>query len=66
MSKIPREYTCNLIEMMEVGLISPHRVALMALSFLSESDVCDMIQAEDLTEDVNRHRRNFGYRGKIE
>lgn len=45
-----RPSTCKLLEMMDDGLIDPRTVADMALSWLSESSVKEMMQANDLVE----------------
>lgn len=45
-----REYTCRLLEAMDAGLISAETIAEMALQYLSEDDVFDMCEANDLTE----------------
>ena len=46
-----RPATCRLMEMMDNGEIDARAVADMALSWLSESDVKEMMQANDLVED---------------
>ena len=38
-----REYTTKLLEMMDEGLISAEAVAEMALAYMSEDDVKDMM-----------------------
>ena len=43
-----RPETTRLLEMMEEGLIDAQTVAEMALSWLSESDVKSMMQANDI------------------
>lgn len=43
-----RPETTRLLEMMDEGLIDAHAVAEMALSWLSESDVKGMMQANDI------------------
>jgi hypothetical protein len=43
-----REYTTKLLEMMDEGLISAEAVAEMALSYMSEDDVADMMRANDI------------------
>lgn len=43
--------TCRLLNMMDQGTIDPRAVADMALSYLSESDVHQMMLANDLVED---------------
>jgi hypothetical protein len=46
-----RPATNRLIDMMDEGLIDARAVADMALSWLSESDVHEMMLANDLVED---------------
>jgi hypothetical protein len=46
-----RPATTRLLEMMDEGLIDPRAVADMALSWLSESSVKEMMLANDLVED---------------
>jgi hypothetical protein len=46
-----RPATNRLIDMMDEGLIDARAVADMALSWLSESDVHQMMLANDLVED---------------
>lgn len=43
-----REYTTKLLEMMDEGLISAAAVAEMALAYMSEDDVKDMVRSNDL------------------
>jgi hypothetical protein len=43
-----REYTTKLLEMMDEGLISAEAVAEMALAYMSEDDVADMMRANDI------------------
>lgn len=45
-----REMTNKLISMMDKGLISAEAVAEMALSYMSEDDVADMMRANDILE----------------
>ena len=45
-----RPATTRLLEMMDEGLIDPRAVADMALSWLSESSVHEMMLANDLVE----------------
>jgi hypothetical protein len=45
-----RPATTRLLEMMDEGLIDPRAVADMALSWLSESEVHEMMLANDLVE----------------
>ena len=46
-----RDATNKLIEMMDEGLISPQAVAEMALSYMSEDDVADMMRANDILDE---------------
>lgn len=43
----PRKYTCKLMEMVDSGIVSADAVMNAALSYMSEDDVKDMIQAND-------------------
>ena len=43
-----RKYTTKLLEMMDEGLISAEAVAEMALAYMSEDDVKDMVRGNDL------------------
>ena len=47
-----RPATCRLLDMMDNGEIDPRAVADMALSWLSESSVHEMMLANDLVEDT--------------
>ena len=46
-----REYTSKLIAMMDEGLISAAAVAEMALAYMSEDDVADMMRANDILDE---------------
>jgi len=46
-----REMTSKLIAMMDEGLISAEVVAEMALAYMSEDDVADMMRANDILLD---------------
>ena len=46
-----RPATCKLIDMMDEGMIDPRAVADMALSWLSEASVHEMMLANDLVEE---------------
>ena len=52
-----REFTSKLIAMMDEGLISAEAVAEMALAYMSEDDVADMMRANDilLDEDLDEN-----------
>jgi len=43
-----REMTSKLIAMMDEGLISAEAVAEMALAYMSEDEVADMMRANDI------------------
>jgi hypothetical protein len=45
-----REYTTKLLEMMDEGLISAEVVAEMALAYMSEDDVKDMMLSNDIVD----------------
>ena len=44
-----RKYTVRLMEAMDEGLLSPEEIAKMALMWLSEADVKEMVLANDLS-----------------
>ena len=46
-----RTQTTKLLDMMADGVISAQAVAEMALSYMSEDDVADMMQCNDILED---------------
>ena len=46
-----REATNKLIDMMDEGLISAEAVAQMALAYMSEDDVADMMRANDILDE---------------
>ena len=46
-----REYTSKLIAMMDEGLISAEAVAEMALAYMSEDDVADMMRCNDILDE---------------
>jgi hypothetical protein len=46
-----RTQTNKLIDMMDEGLISAQAVAEMALAYMSEDDVADMMRVNDILED---------------
>jgi hypothetical protein len=46
-----REYTTKLLNMMDEGLISAEAVAEMAVAYMSEADVKDMMLANDIITD---------------
>ena len=47
-----RDATNKLLEMMDEGLISAQAIAEMALAYMSEDEVADMMRANDILEDV--------------
>jgi uncharacterized membrane protein YjgN (DUF898 family) len=50
MANEARKYTNKLLTMIDDGLLSPMAVVNMAMSYMSESDVHDMMDANELTE----------------
>jgi len=46
-----RTQTNKLIEMMDEGLITPQFVAEMALAYMSEDDVADMMRCNDILDE---------------
>jgi len=46
-----RTQTTKLLEMMDEGLISAEMVAEMALAYMSEDDVADMMRANDILDE---------------
>lgn len=46
-----RTQTTRLLEMMDEGLISARAVAEMALAYMSEDDVADMMQSNDILDE---------------
>jgi hypothetical protein len=45
-----RKNTCKLLDMMEEGMISAEQVARMCLSYMSEDDVADMMDCNELSD----------------
>lgn len=59
-----REATNKLIAMMDEGLISAEAVAEMALAYMSEDDVADMMRCNDILdeeEDMDCDDSDDGY-----
>ena len=48
--KDSRRVTNRLIELMDEGMLSGEQLALMCLGYMSEDDVADMAQQNDLTD----------------
>jgi hypothetical protein len=46
-----RTQTTKLLEMMDEGLITAQSVAEMALAYMSEDDVADMMRANDILDE---------------
>jgi hypothetical protein len=46
-----RVQTTRLLEMMDEGLITAEAVAEMALSYMSEDDVADMMRSNDILDE---------------
>lgn len=43
-----REYTNKLLEMMEEGMLPAKKIVMMAVKYMSESDISDMMHANEL------------------
>lgn len=46
-----REFTCRIMELMDMGVLDPRIVADMCLSWLSEADVREMARRNDILID---------------
>jgi len=46
-----RTQTIKLLEMMDEGLISAQAIAEMALAYMSEDDVADMMRSNDILDE---------------
>jgi hypothetical protein len=44
-----RKVTCQLLELVDAGVLNPVHVLEAALNYMSESDVADMAHANELT-----------------
>jgi hypothetical protein len=55
-----REYTSKLIAMMDEGLISAEAVAEMALAYMSEDDVADMMRSNDILDEDEEDEEDDG------
>jgi hypothetical protein len=55
-----REMTSKLIAMMDEGLISAEAVAEMALAYMSEDEVADMMRANDILLDEDDEEEDDG------
>jgi hypothetical protein len=53
-----RTQTTKLLEMMDEGLISATAIAEMALAYMSEDDVADMMRANDILEEEDDGQPN--------
>lgn len=49
--RVARQNTSKLLDMLEEGVISAEQVAEMCLGFMSEQDVTEMMEANELLED---------------
>jgi Asp-tRNA(Asn)/Glu-tRNA(Gln) amidotransferase B subunit len=49
----PRQTTNRLLDLMDQGVLSAQMVAEMCLQYMSEDDVSDMVQANDLSDLVD-------------
>ena len=45
-----RRVTNRLVELMDEGMLSPEQLALMCLGYMSEDDVSDMAQQNELMD----------------
>ena len=45
-----RRVTNRLVELMDEGMLSPEQLALMCLQYMSEDDVADMAQQNELMD----------------
>ena len=54
-----REATTKLLAMMDEGLISAQAVAEMALSYMSEDEVSDMMRSNDILEEEDDCEDDF-------
>jgi hypothetical protein len=54
-----RTQTTKLLEMMDEGLISAAAVAEMALAYMSEDDVADMMRANDILEEEDEDEEEW-------
>jgi hypothetical protein len=55
----PREYTNRLFEMLEDGMISYQKVVEMALAYMSESEVHDMMEKNELLIEDEEYDEDF-------
>ena len=53
-----RTQTTKLLEMMDEGLISATAIAEMALAYMSEDDVADMMRANDILDEEDDGQPN--------
>ncbi|NCA17244.1 MAG: hypothetical protein EBS90_09415 [Betaproteobacteria bacterium] len=51
MNSQSRKVTCQLLDMMDQGAIDPKALVEMCLQYMSEADVADMAQSNDLLLD---------------
>jgi hypothetical protein len=51
MSKLPREVTNKIIELMDDNCISAYELARACMSYMSEDDVADMAYEEGFVDD---------------
>ncbi|NBT35735.1 MAG: hypothetical protein EBT03_09405 [Betaproteobacteria bacterium] len=51
MNNQSRKVTCQLLDMMDQGAIDPKALVEMCLQYMSEADVADMAQSNDLLLD---------------
>ena len=59
-----REMTSKLIAMMDEGLISAEAVAEMALAYMSEDEVADMMRCNDILLEEDEDEEDDEYDGQ--
>jgi hypothetical protein len=50
-----REATTKLLDMMDEGIISAQAIAEMALAYMSEDDVADMMRSNDILDEEDEN-----------
>ena len=50
-----REATTKLLDMMDEGIISAQAIAEMALAYMSEDDVADMMRSNDILDEEDKN-----------
>lgn len=49
---VTRKYTSRLLDMVDEGLLAPESVLQMALAYMSEAEVEDMCDSNDLSSEM--------------